>query len=400
MQKKARSPLDGVRVVELGAFIAGPYAASLLAQFGAEVIKVESPQEGDPLRVWRQMHNGTSLWWSCQSRNKKSVTIDLREVEGRRVVRKLLASADIVVENFKPSTLEKWGLGWKDLAALNPRLIMVSISGYGQSGPKQNLPGFAAIAEAMGGLRYVTGYPDRPPVRSGVSLGDTLASLYAVIGALLALHDRNVNGGAGQLVDVALYEAVFAVMEGALPEYSVKGVQRERTGAVMPGISPSNTYRSRDGKDAVIAGNSDGIFKNLMRAIGRPDLGEDPSLARNDGRVQSAERIDAAISQWCSQHSLAEVIELLEAAGVPCGGIYSIADISNDEHFRARDMIQRHYLHDGTPVDMPGIVPKLSVTPGLTKWLGPELGAHTREVLGSIGIQDAEFDALRIRGVV
>src|SRR5688572_15632488 len=312
-------PLQGVRVIELGGLIAGPYAASLFAQFGAEVIKVESPGEGDPLRTWRKLHNGTSLWWYSLSRNKKSITLNLKSEKGRRMVRALVEKADVVIENFRPGALEDWGLGWEDLSRINPGLILVRISGYGQSGPYKNRPGFAAIAEAIGGLRYVTGYPDRAPVRVGVSLGDTLAALYAVVGALIALHHRNVNGGTGQVVDAALYEAVFAVMESLLPEYSRFGFVRERSGASLPGISPSNTYTCLDGSYVVIGGNSDGIFTRLMHAIGRPDLAEDPALAHNEGRVQKNEMIDAAISQWTSRYSLEEVVSALERAEVPVG---------------------------------------------------------------------------------
>jgi len=400
VDSKPPGPLAGIKVLELGSLIAGPYAAALLAQFGAEVIKIEPPAGGDPLRVWRVLHEGTSLWWYCQSRNKKSVAVDLRQEDGRRIVRMLAAEADIVIENFKPSTLEKWKLGWSDLSAINPNLIMVSISGYGQTGPKRDHPGFAAIAEAMGGLRFVTGFPDRPSVRAGVSIGDTLASLYAVIGALMALFHRKANGGRGQQVDVALYEAVFAIMESLLPEYSVNGVVRERAGATLAGIAPSNTYRCSDGKDVVIAGNSDGIFKKFMCAIGRPDLAQDPLLARNDGRVRAAHRLDALIAAWCATRPLTDVLTTLENADVPAGGIYSAADIVNDPQFKARDMIQRTILPDGTPIDLPGIVPKMSVTPGRTQWLGPRLGAHTREVLASIGIEDAELESLSARGVV
>ena len=392
--------LAGVKVLELGSLIAGPYAGALLAQFCAEVIKIEPPGGGDPLRVWREIHDGTSLWWYSQSRNKRSVAVDLRLPDGQRIVRELVSRVDIVIENFKPSTLEKWGLGWEQLSQINPGLIMVRISGYGQSGPKRELPGFAAIAEAVGGLRHVTGYPDRPPVRAGVSIGDTLAALYGVVGALVALHHRKVNGGTGQLVDVALYEAVFAVMESLLPDYSVNGVVRERVGAAIPGIAPSNTYRCGDGRDVVIAANSDGIFRRLMAAIGRPDLAQDPALARNDGRVRASELLDAAIGEWCKRHTSAELLRTLQTAGVPVGPIYTVADIIEDPQFLARDMIEDGVLPDGTPVQVPGIVPKLSGTPGRTHWLGPALGAHTREVLAAIGIGDHELRELREHGVV
>lgn len=393
-------PLEGVRVLELGSLIAGPYAAALLAQFGAEVIKIEPPGLGDPLRKWRKLHDGTSLWWRSQSRNKKSVTLDLKRDEARDIVRRLAVTADIVIENFRPGVLEKWGIGWEALSALKPELIMVRVSGYGQTGPYRQRPGFAAIAECMGGLRHVTGFPDRPPVRAGVSLGDTLASLYGTIGALVAMHHLKVNGGQGQFIDVALYESVFAVMESLIPEYAAFGHVRERTGASLPGISPSNTYLCADGAYVVVAGNGDGIFKRLMHAIGRADLAEDPSLANNDGRVQRNGELDAAILAWTCARSLDEVLQVLGAADVPCGRVYTAADIHADEHYRARDMIEHHQLPDGTPVDLPGIVPKLSQTPGRTEWIGPELGQHTRDVLAAIGIGGSEFDQLRADGVV
>ena len=393
-------PLRGVKVLELGSLIAGPYASALLAQFGAEVIKVEPPKDGDPLRKWRKLHDGTSLWWYTQSRNKKSVTLDLKADEARDIVRRLARDVDIVIENFRPGTLEKWGLGWEHLSALNPRLIMVRISGYGQSGPYRERPGFAAIAECMGGLRHVTGFQDRPPVRVGVSLGDTLASLYGTIGALMAMHHLKVNGGKGQFIDVALYEAVFAVMESLVPEYAAFGHVRERSGASLPGISPSNTYLCGDGRYIVIAGNGDAIFKRLMSAIGRDDLGNDPQLARNDGRVKQNDKLDAAIAQWTAQHGLEDVLRILEAAEVPCGRVYTAADIAEDPHYKAREMIQRHALPDGQPIELPGIVPKLSETPGQTRWVGPQLGAHTQEVLASVGIDAKAFEQLRSRGVV
>ncbi|WP_129782485.1 CaiB/BaiF CoA transferase family protein [Peristeroidobacter soli] len=377
-------PLQGVRVLELGSLIAGPYASALFAQFGADVIKIEPPGHGDPLRKWRKLHRGTSLWWYVQSRNKKSVVLDLKSDEGREIVRKLAAEADILVENFRPGTLEKWGLGWETLSAGNPGLIMLRISGYGQTGPRRDLPGFAAIAEAMGGLRFVTGFADRPPVRSGVSIGDTLASMYGALGALMALHHRNINGGKGQVVDVALYEAVFGVMESLLPEYSAQGFVRQRSGASLPGISPSNTYECSDGQHVVIAGNGDALFRRLMQAIGRDDLATDPGLAHNDGRVQRNDELDAAIGAWTARHDIDEVVRVLERAEVPVGKIYSAADIAADEHYRAREMLEEHVLADGQRVTLPGIVPKLSATPGRTRWLGPALGEHTSAVLGSL----------------
>ena len=397
--KPEAEALRGVRVIELGSLIAGPYAAGLLAQFGAEVIKIEPPGEGDPLRKWRKLHDGTSLWWYSQSRNKKSVTVNLKAPAGQALVRDLVKSADIVVENFRAGQLESWGLGWETLSAQNPNLVMVRVSGYGQSGPYRDRPGFAAIAESMGGMRYLAGYPDRPPVRVGISLGDSLASLYGVIGALLAMVHLK-NGGKGQYIDVALYEAVFGVMESLIPEFSVLGHVRERTGSTLPGIAPSNTYPCRDGRYVIIAGNSDGIFKRLMNAIGRKDLAEDPSLARNDGRVQKSEMLDEAIGAWTSTHELEHVLEVLEAAEVPSGRIYTAADIAADPHYRARGMLQEHALPDGTSVVVPGIVPKLSGTPGTTRWLGPKLGEHNQEIFESIGIRGEQLAALRNQGVI
>lgn len=393
-------PLRDVKVIELGSLVAAPYAGALFAQFGAEVIKVEPPGTGDPLRKWRKLHNGTSFWWYTQSRNKKSITLDLKSPEAHGIVRELVKTADVVIENFRPGTLEKWGLGWSALSEVNPSLIMLRISGYGQTGPYRDRPGFAAVAEAIGGLRYVTGFPDRPPVRTGVSLGDTLASLYGAIGALIALHHVRATGGPGQYVDAALYESVFAVMESLVPEYAALGHERQRSGSSLPGISPSNTYLCSDGRYIVIAGNGDAIFRRLMKAIGREDLADDPSLTHNDGRVEHNARLDAAITAWTMQRSLNEALETLEAADVPCSAVYSAADIFSDSHYRARGMIETTLLPDGSPIALPGIVPKLSATPGETRWIGPRLGEHTREVLTSIGFTDEELESLKARGVV
>jgi len=397
---QATAPLAGVKVVELGTLIAGPYCSSVLAQFGADVVKVESPGDGDPLRKWRKLYEGTSLWWYSQSRNKKSITLNLKSPRAQEIVRELVKGADIVVENFRAGLLDEWGLGWKALSEINPKLVMVRISGYGQTGPYKDRPGFAAIAESMGGLRYLAGYPDRPPVRVGVSIGDTLAALYGVIGALLAMHHVKVNEGKGQFIDVALYEAVFGVMESLIPEFAAFGHVRERTGASLPGISPSNTYPCKDGRYVIIAGNSDGIFKRLMNAIGRADLANDPALARNDGRVKQNEMLDEAITAWTSQHGLEEVLQTLEKAEVPNGRIYTAADIHADPHYHARQMIEKHAMPDGTPIEIPGVVPKLSDTPGGTRWLGPPLGAHTEEVLASIGIRGEAVEKLRRDGVI
>ena len=387
-------------MIELGGFVAAPYSAALFAQFGAEVIKIEPPEIGDPLRKWRKLHKGTSFWWYTQNRNKKSVTLNLKSPFARSIVLDLVKDSDIVIENFRPGTLESWGLGWTDLSAVNPSLIMLRISGYGQTGPYRKRPGFAAVAESMGGLRYVTGFPDRPPVRTGVSLGDTLASLYGTIGALIAIHHVKANRGAGQYIDVALYESVFAVMESLIPEYAGVGHVRERSGSSLPGISPSNTYLCSDGRYVVIAGNSDAIFRRLMYAIGRPDLADDPSLARNDGRVEQNTMLDKAIGHWTLQKSLTSVLEALEAAEVPSSRVYSAADIYADVHYRARGMIEMQTLPDGSSIALPGIVPKLSETPGKTRWVGPSLGEHTREILASVGIAGEEFERLREAGVV
>jgi succinyl-CoA---D-citramalate CoA-transferase len=393
-------PLQGVKVIELGTLIAGPFCARLLAEFGAEVIKVEPPGNGDPLRKWRKLHEGTSLWWYAQARNKKSVTLDLKRREAQEIVRKLARDADIVVENFRPGAMEKWGLGWDDLSKINPRLIMVRLSGFGQTGPYRDRAGFGAIGESMGGLRYVTGHPDRPPVRVGVSIGDSIAALHGVIGALMALHHRNVNGGRGQFVDVALYEAVFNMMESVLPEYDMFGFVRERSGASLPGIVPSNTYVTRDGKYVVIGANADSIFKRMMNAIGRSDLADDPSLAHNDGRVARTGEIEKAIGDWVAGHDLDRVLEVLEKADVPSGKIYDIADIARDAHYAAREMIGSHRLKDGKTLKLPGIVPKLSETPGETKWVGPALGEHTAEVLSALGYGVEQQREMKKRGVI
>ncbi|MCM2492967.1 CoA transferase [Burkholderia glumae] len=395
-------PLAGVKVLEFGTLIAGPFAARLFAEFGAEVIKIEDPNGGDPLRKWRKLYpeaGGTSLWWSVQARNKKSVTLNLKTDEGRRIAQQLAAEADIVIENFRPGLLEKLGLGYDVLSAGNPGLVMVRLSGYGQSGPYRDRPGFGAIAEAMGGLRHITGYPELPPPRIGISIGDSIAALHGVIGAMMALHHRNVNGGKGQVVDVALYEAVFNMMESVVPEYGVYGMVRERTGASLPGIVPSNTYACADGS-IVIGGNSDPIFKRLMQAIERPDLADDPALAHNDGRVPRTAEIDAAIAAWLAPRTIEAALAVLNAADVPAGRIYSVADMFTDPQFVARQMIGQFRLPDGQQIALPAVTPKLSDTPGQTRWLGPELGEHTDEVLGALGYDSRAIAALRDRRVI
>jgi len=372
----------------------------MLAEFGAEVIKIEAPEGGDQIRQWRKMYEGTSLWWYVQARNKKSVTVNLRVPEGQEIVRKLAREADIVIENFRPGGLEKWGIGWEQLSVINPRLIMVRLSGFGQDGPYRDRPGFGVVGEAMGGMRYVTGYADRPPVRLGVSIGDSLAALHGVIGAMMALHHRNMNGGRGQYVDVALYEAVFNMMESMVPEFDVLGFKRERAGNALPGIVPSNTYPTRDGKYVIIGANNDSIFKRLMSAIGRDDLASDASLATNAGRVPRTAELDQAIETWTRTHDLDAVLDALERAEVPSGRVYDAEDILKDPHYAARRMIEQWQLPDGKPMKIPAVVPKLSETPGGTKWLGPGLGEHTDEVLGALGYDSGEIKALREKGVV
>lgn len=394
-----KMPLAGLKVIELGTLIAGPFAARLLAEFGAEVIKIESPGGGDPLRQWRKLYKGTSLWWYAQARNKKSVTVNLKAPAGQEIVRKLAQDADIVIENFRPGAMEGWNLGWEQLSALNPGLIMVRISGYGQTGPYRDRPGFGAIGESMGGLRHLTGFPDRAPCRVGVSIGDSIAAMHGVMGALMALHHRH-RTGKGQYIDVALYESVFNLMESLLPEYDMYGFVRERSGASLPGIVPSNTYPCRDGKYVVIGANADSIFKRMMKAIGREDLASDPGLARNDGRVARTEELEAAISEWTAQHALEEVLDILGKAEVPVGKIYDIADIVADVHYQARGMIRQFQLKDGQSLKLPGIVPRFSETPGETRWVGPELGEHTAEVLSALGYDEAAQKTLRDQGVI
>ncbi len=406
-------PLAGIKVLELGTLIAGPFCSRMLAEFGAEVIKIESPDGGDPLRQWRVLKDGTSLWWSVQSRNKKSVTLNLKDARGQEIARRLALDADIVIENYRPGVLEKWGLGYEQLKAINPAAIMVRLSGFGQTGPMKDQPGFGAVGESMGGLRYVSGFPDRPPLRVGISIGDSLAALHGVIGAMMALRHRDVTGGRwngksgadcvagqGQMVDVALYEAVFNMMESLVPEYDVAGVVRERTGGALPGIVPSNTYTTGDGENIVIAGNGDAIFKRLMLAIGRDDLANDAQLARNDGRVPRTAEIDAAIQAWCATQTIDSALAALQQADVPVGKIYSVRDMMTDPQFLARRMFEQHAFADGTPVKLPAITPKLSETPGETKWLGPRLGEHNDEVLQGLGHDADAIAALRRDGVI
>jgi formyl-CoA transferase len=397
--KTPGAPLEGVRVIEMGQLIAGPFAGKTLGDFGADVIKIEAPDGGDPLRNWRMIKEGTSVWWQVQSRNKRSLALDLRSSEGQDIARKLVAEADVLIENFRPGTLEGWGMGWDVLSQLNPGLVMLRISGYGQTGPYRDLPGFGMIGEAMGGLRHLTGEPGRVPVRCGVSIGDTLAALHGVIGVLTALYHRKVNGGQGQVIDVALHESVFNVMESLIPEYSAFGAVREPGGSALPGIAPSNAYSCRDGV-VLVAGNGDSIFKRLMHAIGRPDLAEAPDLANNAGRVARVGEIDGAIGAWTATRGVAEVLDVLGQARVPAGKVYTARDIAEDPHYRARDMIVKQATRDGYEVEVPGIVPKLMGTPGGIRSAAPHLGEDTDAVLREVGLSEEQIAALRARGVV
>jgi formyl-CoA transferase len=391
--------LQGVRVIEMGQLIAGPFAGKTLGEFGADVIKIEAPGAGDPLRNWRMMRDGTSVWWQVQSRNKRSIALDLRSPEGQDIARKLIAEADVLIENFRPGTLEGWGMGWDVLSKLNPGLVMLRISGYGQTGPYRDLPGFGAIGEAMGGLRQLTGEPGRVPVRCGISIGDTLAALHGTIGVLTALYHRKVNGGKGQVIDVALHEAVFNVMESLVPEYSAFGAVREAAGSALPGIAPSNAYRCTDGY-VLVAGNGDSIFKRLMQAIGRPDLAEAPDLASNAGRVARVAELDAAIEAWSHERTVAQVLDILGQAKVPAGKVYTARDIAEDPHYRARDMILTQETRDGYEIDVPGVVPKLMGTPGSVRSAAPRLGEDTDGVLRELGLTDGQIAALRDMKVV
>jgi formyl-CoA transferase len=396
-------PLDGVRVLELGMLLAGPFAARLLADLGAEVIKVEAPGGGDPLRVWGHgLYNGRSLWWPVQSRNKKLVTLDLRSERGREIVFALVKRSDVVIENFRPGILERWGLGFDRLREANPKIILARVSGFGQTGPYAERAGFAAVAEAMGGLRYINGTPGEPPPRAGISLGDSLGGMFAAQGILAALYRRDALGGEGQVIDASLLESCFALLESTIPEYDKLGLVREPAGTGLKGVVPSNIFRSRDGTWIVIAANQDNVYRRLCEAMGRPDMADDPRFADHRSRADHVEEIEGAIADWAAERDAAEIDSVLNAAGVACGPIYNAADMVDDPHFRAREMIVTH--HDEELGDMlgPGIAPKLSETPGRVRWSGVwRLGAHNDEVYGGLlGLSREELDELREEGVI
>ncbi|WP_114638276.1 CaiB/BaiF CoA transferase family protein [Polynucleobacter necessarius] len=391
-------PLSGLKVIEMGQLIAGPFAAKTLADFGADVVKIEPPKVGDALRKWRLLKDGTSIWWQVQSRNKRSLSLDLRQSEAQDIVRTLAKDADILIENFRPGTLEGWGLDPNELLKINPRLIVLRISGYGQTGPYRDKPGFGVVAEAMGGLRHLTAEPGRVPVRVGISIGDTLASLHGVIGILLAMQERH-HSGKGQVIDVALYEAVFNCMESLLPEYSAFGEIRQAAGSALPGIAPTNAYLCSDGGYVLVAGNGDSIFKRLMKLIDRDDLGGDPELENNDGRVKRVVELDQAIGDWAKTLTTDQALEALDSAAVPAGRIYTVADIAKDPHYRARSNIETIQMRDGASLDVPGVFPKLSRTPGSIKTLAPDIGQNTEEILRSIGLSEAQIASLTERGI-
>ncbi|MBA3477615.1 MAG: CoA transferase [Lautropia sp.] len=399
MDATGAGPLAGLRVLELGQLIAGPFAGKTLSDLGADTVKIEPPGSGDPLRKWRLLLDGTSVWWEVQSRNKRSVAIDLRTADGQEIVRRLVRQTDVLIENFRPGTMEGWGLGYEALSSINPGLVMLRISGYGQTGPYKDRPGFGVVGEAMGGLRHLTGEPGRVTVRVGISIGDTLSALHGTIGVLAALRERDRNGGRGQVVDVALYEAVFNCMESLLPEYSAFGAVREASGSSLPGIAPSNAYPCADGW-VLIAGNGDSIFQRLMRALDRPDLASDPGLAGNAGRAARSAELDAAIGDWTSQHSVDDALSVLDVARVPSGRIYTIEDIVRDPQYQAREMLLQTRTQSGVQLDVPGIVPKLDRTPGSVRTPAPRLGQHTDEVLLQAGFTAADCAGLRQRGII
>ncbi|QWE30372.1 CaiB/BaiF CoA-transferase family protein [Polynucleobacter sp. Adler-ghost] len=391
-------PLAKLKVIEMGQLIAGPFAAKTLGDFGADVIKIEPPNTGDALRKWRLLKDGTSVWWQVQSRNKRSLSLDLKQAEAQEIARTLITEADVLIENFRPGTLEGWGLDPEKLLELNPRLIVLRISGYGQTGPYRDKPGFGVVAEAMGGLRHLTAEPGRVPVRVGISIGDTLASLHGVIGILLALQERH-QSGKGQVIDIALYEAVFNCMESLIPEYSAFGEVRQAGGSALPGIAPSNAYLCADGGYVLVAGNGDSIFKRLMNLIGRADLANDPALENNDGRVARVAELDQAIGVWAQTMTTDQALGLLDTVAVPAGKIYTVADIASDPHYKARGNIEHIQMRDGTRLDVPNVLPKLSRTPGSIKTLAPDIGENTDEILQSIGLTETQVASLKARGI-
>jgi len=395
-------PLEGVRVVEMGSLLAGPFCGQLLADFGAEVIKVEPPGKGDPMRAWgRHRKEGRTLWWPIIARNKKSVTLNLREEEGQDLARRLISGADVVVENFRPGTLERWGLGYEDLREINPGLVMVRVSGYGQTGPYRNQAGFGSIGEAMGGIRHVTGFPDRPPPRVGISLGDSLAATFGALGAVTALYNRETNGGRGQIVDVAIYEAVLALMESTIPEYALAGHVRGRTGAILPFVAPSNTYPTREGDYIVIGANADTVFGRFAGAVGHPEWAEDERYATHHARGENQEELDGMISGWTGQRSAEEVLEAMKVASVPAGKLFTAEDMLSDEQYAARGSIVEVEDPDIGAFPMQNVVPRLSETPGEVRWTGPKLGQHNDEVYGKVlGMGEEDLEAMRERGII
>lgn len=399
--KIRKRPLAGIRVIEMGQLLAGPFTGSMLGYFGAEVIKIEPPEGGDALRGWRLMDRGTSFWWHSIGRNKKSVTVDLKSEDGRHIARQLIDSADVLVENFRPGLMEKWGLGPDSIKQSNPGIIYARISGYGQDGPYSSKPGFASVCEGFGGFRHVNGFPNQAPVRPNLSIGDTLAAIHTALGVALAIIERSNNeNGEGQVIDVALYEAVFNLMEGVVPEFSGAGAIREPSGTTVTGIVPTNTYRCADNKYVIVGGNGDSIFKRLMTAAGRDDMANNPAMADNAGRVQHEAEIDQALSAWCAEHSSQQIIAILEQHRVPVGPIYNVEDMMNDPHYQARGMFERVEI-DGKELSIPAMIPKLNASPGKTDWSGPKLGAHTDEVLqGLLDLSEDELSSLKSRGVI
>jgi len=396
------APLEGVRVVEMGSFLAGPFCGQLLADFGAEVIKVEPPGKGDPMREWgRHRKEGKTLWWPIIARNKKSVTLNLREAEGQELARRLIAEADVVVENFRPGTLERWGLGYDDLSETNPGLVMVRVSGYGQTGPYRDQAGFGSIGESMGGIRHVTGFPDRPPPRVGISLGDSLAATFGAFGAVTALYDRETRGGRGQVVDVGIYEAVLALMESTIPEYALAGHVRGRTGAILPFVAPSNTYPTSDGDFVVIGANADTIFGRFAEALGHPEWAESERYATHNARGENQEELDEMISAWTKEHSAEEVLDTMKEASVPAGKLFTAKDMVEDPHYEARENVVTVEDPEMGPFPMQNVVPRLTETPGKVNWTGPTLGQHNDEVYGGLlKLSEEEQGGLRERGIV